>query len=166
MTSLSRLLLPVAVLALSGCESLSDATGAVRDRFAARDEAKVRTIASPPRAVYDAVRAAATQMGYRFVRGGPAQGEIEAVSGVKAGDTHGTARQLVMKVKLRPALEAGSTEMTVRFTEIIEADSSNRAGQATEMPLRDTPQYEVLFERVGEVLGLPKANGKKAVDAG
>lgn len=145
---------------------MSDAAGAVRERLAARDEAKVRTITAEPRAVYDAVKVAATQMGYRFVRGGPAQGEYEAVSGVKAGDTHGSARQLVMKVKLRPSLDAGSTEMTVRFTEIIETDSSNRAGQATGMPLRDTPQYEVLFERVGEVLGLPKANGKKAVDAG
>lgn len=166
MTSLHRLIFLLTALLLAGCESISDATGAVRERWAARDEAKVRTVAAEPRAVYDAVRVAATQMGYRFVRGGPAQGEYEAVSGVKAGDTHGSARQLVMKVKLRPSLEAGRTEMTVRFTEIIEADSSNRAGQATGMPLRDTPQYEVLFERVGEVLGLPKANAKKAVDAG
>lgn len=166
MTSLHRLIFLLAGLLLAGCESISDATGAVRERLAARDEAKVRIMAAEPRAVYDAVRVAAIQMGYRFVRGGPAQGEYEAVSGVKAGDTHGSARQLVMKVKLRPALDAGKTEMTVRFTEIIESDSSNRAGHATGMPLRDTPQYEVLFERVGEVLGLPKANGKKAVDAG
>ena len=58
-----------------------------------------------------------------------------------------------MKVKLERALEGGTT-VSVRITEIIEADSSNRAGMATETPLRDTPQYEVLFRRVGEALGM------------
>lgn len=166
MTILSLLLRLAAALALVGCESISDATSAVRGRIAARDEAKVRMFAAPPRAVYEAVRTESAKMGYRYVRGGPAQGEFDAVGGVRAGETHGSARQIVVKVRLRPTLDPGGTEMTVRFTEIIEADSSNRAGQATEMPLRDTPQYEVLFQRVGEALGLRKANGKKAVDAG
>ena len=48
------------------------------------------------------------------------------------------------------------------LTEIIEADSSNRAGQATETPLRDTPQYDVFFRRVGQALAAePKGNALK-----
>ena len=142
-------------LALVGCESVSDATNAVRERIAGRDEAKMRVYAAPPRATYDAVRAAAADMGYRFVRGGSAQGEFEAVSGVRAGETHGSARQISMKVKLKPTLDGQGTEVTVRLGEIIESDSSNRAGQATEAPLRDTPQYEVFFQRIGRGLGVP-----------
>ncbi|MEO6245096.1 MAG: hypothetical protein ABIQ12_06645 [Opitutaceae bacterium] len=149
--------LVVGVLALAGCESLSDATGAVRDRMTARDEAKVQAFAATPRATYDAVRAAATEMGYRFVRGGPAQGEFEGIGSVRAGETHGSARQISMKVKLKATLDGLGTEVAVRLGEIIESDSSNRAGQATETPLRDTPQYEVFFQRIGRVLGTPSA---------
>lgn len=146
----------IAVLALAGgCESVSDATGAMRERMAARDQPQVKTYAADPRATYDAVRAAATGMGYRFIRGGPAQGEFEAISGVRSGDTIGSARQISMKVTLKPTLDGKGTEVAVRLKEIIEADSSNRAGQATETPLRDTPQYDVFFKRVGTALGVP-----------
>lgn len=148
----------VAMLALvvSGCESFSDATSAVRDRIAAREAPKVQTFAAEQRATYEAVRTAATKMGYRFVRGGPAQGEFEAISRVGAGENIGSARQLSLKAKLTKNIEGG-TDVAVRITEIIEADSSNRAGLATETPLRDTPQYDVFFRRVGEELGGPAA---------
>ena len=141
-------------VSLTGCESMSDTTSAVRTRMAAREAPRTRTYAAEQRATYDAVRTSATQMGYRFVRGGPAQGEFEAVSAVGSGESAGSARQLSMKVKLEQALDGG-TVVQVRITEILEADSSNRAGLATETPLRDTPQYEVFFRRVGEALGLP-----------
>jgi hypothetical protein len=94
-------------------------------------------------------------MGYRFVRGGPAQGELEAISRVGSGETLGSARQLSMKVALRATLDEKGTEVSVRLTEILEADSSNRAGQATETPLRDPPQYDVFFRRLGQALGIP-----------
>jgi hypothetical protein len=58
-----------------------------------------------------------------------------------------------MKVKLERAPEGG-TNVSIKITEIIEDDSSNRAGQATQTALRDTPQYEVFFRRVGEELGV------------
>ncbi len=144
-----------ALVALTGCESMGEATSAIRGQIAARDEAKVRSYAAAPRAAYDAVRAAAADMGYRFLRGGPAQGEFEAIGGVRAGETHGSARQISMKVKLKPTLDGKGTEIAVRLGEILEGDSSNRAGQATETPLRDTPQYEVFFQRIGRVLGVP-----------
>ena len=147
----------VFAIGLTGCESFSDAASGVRDRVAGRGGSQLRTYAAPPRATYDAVRTAASQMGYRFIRGGPAQGEFEAISGVGSGETMGSARQIAMKVRLTATLDGKGTEVTVRLTEIIESDSSNRAGQATESPLRDTPQYDVFFRRVGQVLGVPPA---------
>lgn len=140
------------LLATIGCESVSEATSSVRERLAARDQPQVKTFPAAPRATYDAVRAAAADMGYRFVRGGPAQGEFEAISGVRPGETISSARQISMKVTLRPTLDGQGTEVAVRLKEIIEADSSNRAGQATEATLRDTPQYDVFFLRIERAL--------------
>ena len=150
--TLFTLLIAVGV---AGCESLSDATSGVRERMGARAAPQTKTFAAPPRAAYDAVRAAATAMGYRFVRGGPAQGEFEAISRVGSGETLGSSRQLAMKVALRATLDGKGTDVSIRLTEILEADSSNRAGQATETPLRDTPQHDVFFRRVGQELGVP-----------
>jgi hypothetical protein len=154
MSRFASVLLVGVVMALAGCESVSDATSAVRERMAARDQPHVKTFAALPRATYDAVRVAATDMGYRFVRGGPAQGEFEAISGLRSGETIGSARQIAMKVTLRPTLDGKGTDVSVWLREIIEADSSNRAGQATEAPLRDTPQYDVFFLRLGRMLGV------------
>ena len=127
----------------------------MRQRVTGRDEAQDTHLAAQPRVTYEAVRTAAAEMGYRFVRGGPAQGEFEGITGVRSGETMGTARQISMKVALMATLDEKGTDVTVRLKEIIEADSSNRAGQATETPLRDTPQYDVFFRRVGAVLGVP-----------
>ncbi|MBL9208948.1 MAG: hypothetical protein JNL92_00685 [Opitutaceae bacterium] len=154
MARTARVAVVALALTLAGCESVSDATSAVRERMAARDQPHVKTFGAAPRATYDAVRAAATDMGYRFIRGGPAQGEFEAISGLRSGETIGTARQISMKVALRPTLDGKGTDVSVWLKEIIEADSSNRAGQATETPLRDTPQYDVFFLRVGRILGV------------
>ena len=144
-------------LFIAGCESISDATSGVRNRIAARDAPKVKTINAEPRVTYEAVRDAAAQMGFRFVRGGPAQGEFEGISGISQGEGSGTSRQLSMKVRLERSLDGG-TQLSVRITEILEADSSNRAGQATETPLRDTPQYDAFFHRVQQLLGVVEAS--------
>jgi hypothetical protein len=153
--NVKSILVLVVAIAVAGCESFSDATTSVREKMTARESGRSKTFLGEQRAVYDAVRTAATQMGYRFVRGGPAQGEFEAVSAVGTGEQISSARQLAMKVKLERALEGG-TAVNIRITEILEADSSNRAGMATETPLRDTPQYEVFFRRVGDALGVSK----------
>lgn len=162
MSRLSWLMAALAVLAGSGCESVSGAASAVRERMAAREIGRTREYAAPPRAVYDAVRAAAGQMSYRMVRGGAAQGEYEGVGNVHLGDRQGSSRQLALRVKLRGVRDGAATELTAWFTEIIEADSSNRAGLATSAPLRDTPQYEVLFQRVAQVLGPGSAPEEKS----
>jgi hypothetical protein len=150
----SRVLLAVGAMALGGCVAISDATSDVREKWESRNQGRTKTYAAQPRAVYEAVRLAAGQMGYRFVRGGAAQGELEAINGVATDDSRRGSRQIAMKVRLHGTLDEKGTDVTVRLTEIIEGDSANRAGMATETPLRDTPQYEVFFREV-----------QKAVDA-
>src|SRR5688500_5938298 len=54
------------MLSVGGCESISEATSGVRERVAARSAPQIRTFQSTARATYDAVRSAATEMGYRF----------------------------------------------------------------------------------------------------
>lgn len=151
----AALLILAASLLVSGCESLSDAAGSVRERIAAREETRERTYAAAPRAAYDALKSAAAQMGYRQTRGGPAQGEFEAVSAVAPGERHGSARQILMKARVAAGLDGRSAVLGVSLTEVIEDDSSNRPGLATRAALRDTPQYQVLFQRISDVLGVP-----------
>lgn len=154
---LPAILFSFCALGLGGCAAVSEKAATVRETLATRgDEGRTKTVKAAPRLVYEGVRAAAGQMGYRFVRGGPAQGEFDAVSAVGQGEDVRSARQVAMKVKLRGTID-GATEITIRLTEIIEANASARGGMATETPLRDTPQYEVFFRRVEQALGAAKA---------
>jgi hypothetical protein len=127
----------------------------VREKFAAREQPRTHVYSAAPRATYEAARKAADQMGYRFVRGGPAQGELEAISGLATSDSLNTTRQISMRVKLNATPEGG-TELSLLLKEITESDSALRAGQATSTPLLDTPQYEVFFRTVQQVLDGPK----------
>jgi hypothetical protein len=136
---------------LTGCQWFSDAGSQAREKFAARDDGRTRTFAAPQRATYQAVRKAAEHMGFRFLRGGAAQGYLEAVSGLGQGETNRSVRQLVLKVELRRSLDEG-TEVIVRLTEVIETESANRAALATESPLQGTPQYEVFFRNVQQAI--------------
>lgn len=141
------------VFAVAGCGSFSEVTSTVRERVAQRDESRTRSYPAAQRVTYDAVRAAAQQMGYRMTRGGAAQGIFEAVSGIGRGEGLGS-RQLALKARLEPNPEGG-TQVTVRITEILERDPTNRPGQATETPLRDSPQYEVFFRAVEQAFKEP-----------
>lgn len=155
MKSVFLCVLGVAALICGGCEAVSDAGDRVRGRLAKREEARTRIYEAPPRATYEAARRAAEQMGYRFIRGGAAQGELEAVSGVGSNDRLSSARQISMAVRLTGTLEGG-TEVALTLKEIIESDSVQRAGQATATTLRDTPQYEVFFRAVQQGLDAGK----------
>lgn len=139
----------VAAMLLGGCESFSRQ---VSEKFESRGESRMRTFAAPPRATYEAVRVALGQMDYRVLRGGAAQGELEAVNTVAASDSLRGAQQISMQVRLHPTLDETGTEVTVWLTEILEGDSTNHAGLATSAPLRDTPQYEVFFRSVQQAL--------------
>ena len=149
-----------AVLSLavfSGCESLSEATTSVRDKLAAREQPRTHTYQAAQRPTYEAARVAVEQMGFRFIRGGAAQGELEAVSGLSSGDTLRSARQIILKLRLNPTLDGG-TEASLLLSEVIESDSRGRAGQGTSVALRDTPLYEVFFRNVQLAIDAPRKN--------
>jgi len=155
-------ILPVLCLfsfALSGCESLSTATDAVREKLAARDEPQLRVYPDvSSRVVYEAARVALGEMGFRLVHGGAAQGELDAISGVSGSDaanSGNSARQISLKVRLHVASD-GATEAKVWLKEIIEADSANHAGTATETPLRDTPLYDTFFRNLQRAIEAQK----------
>jgi hypothetical protein len=141
---------------LSGCETVSDVAADMRDRVAARNEGRTKMFAAGDRATFEAVRAAAGTMGYRILRAGAAQGELEAVNTLGTEGSLRSSRQIAMKVRVR-AVDERTSEVNVRLTEIIETDSADRAGLATETPLRDTPQYEVFFRAVQRAIEAQKA---------
>jgi hypothetical protein len=141
-------------LALAGCESVGNVTANVRERIAARSAPHTRVFAAPPRATYAAVRAAIDALGYRFLRGGPAQGELDAVSGLSTDNSLRNTRQITIKVRLVAVPEG--TEARVTLTEAIEESSTSGAVHGAEGPLRDSPLYEIFFHQVEQALAAPK----------
>jgi hypothetical protein len=141
-------------LLLSGCESrLPDD---VRTALAPREDPHVMTFQADQKAVYAAALSALKEMDYTFVRGGPAQGELVALSRIGEGDDAqgSSSRQISLKAHMTPSAETG-TDVEVALTEIIEADSANEPGRATESPLRDTPLYDVFFKDIKKALADP-----------
>jgi hypothetical protein len=147
------LLASILCLALAGCESVRDATSSVRERIAGRTAPHSHLFAAESRAVYVATRSAIDAMGFNFQRGGPAQGEIEAISGLSSDNSLRMTRQISIKIRL-VAVPDG-TEAQVTISEVIEDDFDKGAGHGTESPLRDTPLYEVLFHHIEQALASP-----------
>lgn len=138
---------------VSGC-AVADAAGqAVQRRL--QDPAVERTFPGTPRDAYASLRAVVGRLGYRVVRGSPAQGELEAVGAVGAGVDPGSSRQVVLRIRL-PAAEGG-TVVRVRLAEVREEDSSRRAGYATEVPLPPGPRHEALLAELGRELEAQKS---------
>jgi hypothetical protein len=137
---------------LAGCNSGVEDT--VRSALGPREAPRTRVVQGDQKAVYEAARAAADSMGYHYIKGGPAQGELVEMTGISTGDETGSSRQIAMRVRLEPDVE-GSTSVSVAFDEILEADSSTQPGIATETPMKDTPLYEVFFRKVQEALLSP-----------
>jgi hypothetical protein len=137
---------------LSGCDSgVADELHSV---LGPREAPKSRIFQADQKATYEAVRAAADAMGYRFVHGGPAEGKLEALSAISEGEDAGSSHQISMKVQLSPAGDSG-TEVEVSLTEMIEEATSNQPAMATQTPLRGTPLYEVFFRDVQTALNAP-----------
>jgi hypothetical protein len=138
---------------LGGC-AVADAAGQAFQRRL-QDPAVERVFPDAPRDVYGSARAVVTRLGYRVVRGSAAQGDLEAVSAVVPGGDPGSSRQLVLRVRLTPAQEG--TKVRVRAAELREADSSRRAGHATEAPLPPGPRHEALLTELGRELTAQKS---------
>jgi hypothetical protein len=142
-------MLILAGLAMAGCSAPGETYG----RPGPAPETS-RTFQSDPRSVYDAALVSLAKMEFRVTKGGPAQGKIEAVSGLTERDNLRGSRQISMSIRIS-ALGDGS-EVSAMLKEIIEEDSSDRPGFATETKLRDTPYYDVFFNGVTEALAAPK----------
>jgi len=153
MKTLSAAALCLASALLCGCSStIGDSVQSV---LSPREAPRTRVFQAEGRAAYDAAKAAAEEMGYHYVRGGPAEGELDELSEISGGDDSGSSRQISLKVRLSPADPSGTT-VEVSLEEILESSQSGAApGLATETPLRDTPLYEVFFRTLGQHLGAP-----------
>ncbi|MFZ9747521.1 MAG: hypothetical protein ACO3G4_12910, partial [Opitutaceae bacterium] len=137
----------------AGCAGADAAGQAVQRRL--QEPALERVVPGVPRDVYGPLRTAVTRLGYRVVRGSGAQGELEAVSPVGAGADPGSARQLVLRIRLTPT--AAGTMVRIRVAEVREADSSRRAGYATEVPWPPGPRHEALLAELGRELAAQKS---------
>ena len=141
-------------LTLAGCASISDATDSMRQKFGTRGAPRVQSFAAEPRVAYTAARTAAEQLDFRYVRGGPAQGVLEAVSGLSAGSSLQPTRQIRLTAHLAPALDGG-TEVSLWLEEFTEADASKGSGQTVGQPLQDTGLYEAFFRNLRQALQVP-----------
>ena len=140
----------LAVLALAGCGSVgSDFTTGVREKFEGPTY-HTKVVSADVRAVYDASKQASDKLGFRFVSGGPAQGRLQALSGLAATDSLQGARQLSLAVKLSAVAEG--TEVAVLITEQVEDDFNKGSGQATETTLRESPLYEAFYRNLEQTL--------------
>jgi hypothetical protein len=137
-------LLAACLMLCAGCDEFPDS---LRDRIDGAEPPHVRVFPADQRATFAAARSAIDQLGFRFVRGGAASGELAALSELSPGDAQGSTQQFSLKAKLSPAPDGG-TEVSVWLKEIVESDSENHQGFATESPLRDTPLYETFFHAI------------------
>jgi hypothetical protein len=151
---MKHLLAPVLMLValmLAGCESMPGKGGG----RPGPPPDRARIFQGDPRAVYDAAKVALGQMDFKVTGGGPAQGRIEGVSKLSTGDSLRSTRQISISVRILE-VAGGSCEVSVVLKEVIEADTYERQGFATESPLRDTPYYDVFFNNLGQALTTPK----------
>ncbi|OHE82986.1 MAG: hypothetical protein A3G75_08375 [Verrucomicrobia bacterium RIFCSPLOWO2_12_FULL_64_8] len=138
---------------LFGCATVGDLRDAVKERLVG--EPKVKVVKADVRAAFEAARQAMEHLGYQYVRGGPAQGELEGLTRISGGGASRSARQRSISIRLR-ALDGESTEIRVLLKEIVEADSGDLT---TQTPLRESPGYEVFFVEVDRRLKGVKSPG-------
>ena len=136
-------------LVLAGCDSVSEQ---IRAPFVA-PQPKSHVFAADERTTYAAARAALDEMGYGYVRGGPAQGVIEALSSVETGGegSMNGARQLQIEAHFSSAADGG-TQVDVVMHELVQSDLNQNPGMGTSKWLRDSPVYEEFFNAIGRHL--------------
>ncbi len=152
-----RLLLVVSLgslaLIFAGCETVGER---MRDKFGPAPS-RVQLYEADQSRTYEAATAVVGQLGFRVLRGGAAQGRIDAVSALRTDDAFRGSRQLDMKIRLNPTLDGG-TEVRVTLTELIQDDYNKSSGMGMAVPLRDMPVYAVFFRRLGQALGEEEKN--------
>jgi hypothetical protein len=147
--SLFPLLLGLAFV--GGCSSMESVSmpSSMRERFTGPTY-RTRVVEADQRKTYEAAKLALREIDFKFVRGGPAQGKLHAISSVSSSSDLRGARQLELDVKLGYA--PGGTEVGLLFSEITEDDSTTRGGMGTSAPMRDSALYEVFFRAIEQAL--------------
>jgi len=138
---------------LAGCDTASDIADTVRTKLAPPQRPRTRVYAATQRAAYEAALATAKDMGYTFIRGGPAEGILEELSPIDSADTLHGSRQIALHARFEEA--DGGVQVSVGFGEILATDTERQPNFATETPLRDTPLYEVFLRGVQQGLATP-----------
>jgi hypothetical protein len=131
---------------VAGCASIESVRSTVQERIEGVPP-KVRLVKGEQRQVYEAARLAMDKLGYRQTSGGPAQGRLEGLSHIGAGDNFRSSRQRSISVHLLPR-DGGDIEVQVQLQEIIEDSYNKLANPATETPLRDSAGYDAFFEEL------------------
>src|SRR5579863_65552 len=88
---------------LAACSS--GVEDSVRSALAPREASRSRVFPGDQKAVYEAARRAADSMGYHYVKGGPAQGELTEMTGISSGDDAGSSRQIALRAHLEPDVD-------------------------------------------------------------
>jgi hypothetical protein len=145
------LFLCLSCLVLSGCDSVPEQ---LRAPFVA-PQPKSHVFAADERTTYTAARAALDEMGYGYVRGGPAQGVMEALSSVQTGGegSMNGGRQLQIEAHFSSAADGG-TQVDVVMHELVQSDLNQHPGMGTSTLLRDSPVYEEFFAAIGRHLAV------------
>jgi hypothetical protein len=142
----------VSALFLAGCDSLPDHISTPFNP----PPPKSRVFAADERKTYAAAHAALADIGFGFAHGGPAQGRLEAMSGLQTGGdvSLNSTRQLQLEATFLPAADGG-TEVDVVLHETVEEDSSQSPGLGTSKALGDSPVFEEFFRAIERRLAAP-----------
>jgi opacity protein-like surface antigen len=145
------LLLICILVCVAGCEEISDT---LHSYIPNKPEASVHVFNADPRKTYAAAKTALEQIGFHYVSGGPATGRLYAMSDVSAGDSQGSTHQFTLNATFRGLIDGSGTNVTLNFTEVIEADTQRHQGMGTEAGLKDTALVNIYYRAIAHNLGL------------
>lgn len=133
------------------CSSVTDKLRDLREKTATRGTPHLRTFPVDRRTAYAAAVAALPKVGLQYQRGGPAQGELEAISEQTAEGNGNRRSQLVLTVRFADTLD-GATEVRAWLEEYLETDARRGSGRATGAPAPDLALYEAFFKALAAEL--------------
>lgn len=148
-----------AALAPAGCGTVGeDFKAGLREKVRGPDF--VTTLVPGAQAtVFAAAVATVEELGFRVTRSRAAAGIVEGLGRLASDDALAGSRQRAIYRQLDERL--GGVEVRVRFTEIVEDDSTKGGRRATEATLRGTPLIAVFHRRVAERVAAADASTTK-----
>lgn len=117
---------------------------------------KTHVIAVERRAAYAITLQALKVLNFRYVRGGPAQGELEAISNIYKDNYGSGARQTSVVIHFAAADDNNATTTVSALFTDIEEDSYQPHGLSTAKPLSESGYYTALFDEIDRQLQAPK----------